>query len=459
MRIAWIAGPALLALPLVLNAPPGLPPEAWRAAGLALFMAAWWLTEPVPLAVTALFPLAFAPLLGLADLAAVAASYANPLVFLFLGGFLLARAIEDWGLHRRIATALLARAGTSPGAILAALMGAAAFLSLWISNTASAMVMAPIAGSVAAAVADRPRFATALMLGVAYAATIGGMGSLIGTPPNAVFAAYLGSAHGVQIGFAQWALVGIPVAAVLLAAAWLVLARLTPGLGAGPVPAPPRAAARPLGPGARRVGLIAGLTALAWIARPLLDRLLPGLALSDAGIAVLAAIVLFLAPSGEGSRRLLSGDSLRQIRWDVLILFGGGLALAQILEGTGLAEWIGAQTLAAGTLPGLVTILAAATVIVLVGELASNTAMAAIFLPIGGAAALTLGIDPVLFLLPIALAASVGFMLPVATPPNAIVLSHPSVNRAAMLRAGAPLDAIGVLLAVGLSSLIAPLVF
>ncbi len=453
-----LAGGALLAAPLVLPAPEGIPAPAWRAAGLGLAMALLWVTEALPLAATALLPLAAAPLLGISGLDAVAPAYSHPLIVLFLGGFLLAKAIEKCGLHRRLAFSLLGLAGQGPGRVLGAVMLTTAFLSLWISNTASAMVVAPIAAAIAASQEARPQFATALMLGVAFAATIGGMGSLIGTPPNAIFAAHVSATYGVEVGFAQWAAIGVPVAVVLLALAWLVLARLSPGLPAGALTVSFGQRLAPASAAERRVALIAGLTALAWISRPLLQWLFPGLALTDAGIAMLAALALFAVPDGAG-HRLLDWDTAATLRWDVLILFGGGLALAGILERTGLAAWIGTGVTGLAHLPQIVLSLVIAALIVYIGELASNTAMAAIFLPVAGAAAAVLGVDPVIFMLPVALAASVGFMLPVATPPNAIVFSNPAVTRANMLRAGALLDVVGILVAVGVSSALGGLFF
>ncbi len=450
-----LAGLVLIGLPLVLPAPDGVPDTAWIAAGLALAMALWWLTEALPLAATALLPLAAAPLVGLADFKTVAGAYSHPLIFLFLGGFLLARAIESSGLHRRLAGALLGLAGESPGRSLAAIMVATAFLSLWISNTASAMVVTPIAAAVATTQAQAPRFGTALMLGVAFSATIGGMGSLIGTPPNALFAAHVSAQYGVDVGFAQWAAVGIPVSLLLLGVAWLVLARLTPGLGGATLTAGFEQDLSPMRPAERRVAWVGGLTALAWIARPWLDAVLP---LSDSGIAMIAAMALFLLPDGQDGR-LLDWGQAKGLRWDVLILFGGGLALAALLESSGLAAWIGARVDLLHGLPQILLVTLIATLIVYVGELASNTAMAAIFLPIAGAAAVSMDLDPVVFLLPVALAASIGFMLPVATPPNAIVFATPAVDRSAMLRAGAPLDIVGIVIAIAISSVLAPLVF
>lgn len=450
-----LAGLGVLAMPLALPTPAGLPETAWLATGLALAMALWWLTEALPLAATALLPLAIAPLIGLADFSTVADAYSHPLIFLFLGGFLLARAIESSGLHRRLAGALLGMAGQSPGRNLAAIMGATAFLSLWISNTASAMVVTPIAAAVATTQAQAPRFGTALMLGVAFAATIGGMGSLIGTPPNALFAAHVSAHYGIDVGFAQWAAVGIPVSLILLGMAWLVLARLTPGLGSAPLTGGFQRDHSPMSRAERRVALVGGLTALAWIARPWLDTVVP---LTDAGIAMIAALALFLLSDGKDGR-LLDWDRAKGVRWDVLILFGGGLALATLLESSGLATWIGARVDLLHNLPQILLVSLIAALIVYVGELASNTAMAAIFLPIAGAAAVSMGLDPVVFLLPVALASSIGFMLPVATPPNAIVFATPAVDRGAMLRAGAPLDVIGIVIAITLSSVLAPMVF
>ena len=455
---AIIAGLLLLVAPVLLPAPSGIPGPAWLASGLALTMALWWLTEALPLPATALLPLAVAPLLGIADLGEIAVSFGHPLIILFLGGFLLAKAIEKSGLHRRLAFSLLGIAGKRPDRILAAIMLTTAFLSLWISNTASAMVVAPIAAAIAASQTERPEFGTALMLGVAFSATIGGMGSLIGTPPNAIFAAHLSTAYGIEVGFAQWAAVGVPTAITLLALAWLVLARLSPRLRPGNLTILTSGRLKKMRISERRVGVVAGLTALAWIFRPMLEALFPTLELTDAGIAMLATIALFLIPGGDGER-LLDWNTAATLRWDVLILFGGGLALAGILDQTGLAAWIGAKIETLNYLPELLLLLIIATLIVFIGELASNTAMAAIFLPIAGAVAASLNIDPVTFMLPVALSASIGFMLPVATPPNAIIFVSPSVKRGDMLRAGLPLDVAGILISVGMGSILASVFF
>lgn len=453
-----ILGLSLMLVPLLWPAPQAMPETAWLASGLALTMALWWLTEALPLAVTALLPLAVAPLLEIAALDDLGQSYSHPLIILFFGGFLLAKAIEKSGLHRRIAHGLLGLAGDSPGRVLGAIMLTTAFLSLWISNTASAMVVAPIAAAIAGSQKDRPDLGCALMLGVAFSATIGGMGSLIGTPPNAIFAAHVREAYGVEVGFAQWAAIGIPVAATLLVIAWGFLAKVFPGIRGGKLSVSFSERLGTMSIAERRVGLIAGMTALAWIFRPSLDLLLPSISLTDAGIAIAAAVTLFLVPGKKGES-LLDWKTASTLRWDVLILFGGGLALASILEGSGLAAWIGAFVQRLESLPSMALVIILAAAIIYIGELASNTAMAAIFLPIAGAAATSMGADPVLFMLPVAFSASIGFMLPVATPPNAIVFSNPAVSRKDMLRAGAPLDLIGMLVAVAGSMVLGPLLF
>jgi solute carrier family 13 (sodium-dependent dicarboxylate transporter), member 2/3/5 len=457
-RLIIVAGLVLLLTPLVLPAPAGMTDRAWLASGLAVVMALWWLTEALPLAVTALLPLAAAPVLGLLKIDEVSLAYSDPLVILFLGGFLIAKAIEKSGLHRRLANTLLGLAGTDPHRVLAAVMASTAFLSLWISNTASAMVVAPIAAAIASSQGTRPGFGTALMLGVAFAATIGGMGSLIGTPPNAIFAAHVRATYGIDVGFAQWAAVGIPVSTILLLAAWLTLSRFSPRMSGEALTGCIGYRNVTMRTAEIRVALIAGITALAWLTRPFIEWMFPVINLSDAGIAMIAALALFMTPDGKGDQ-LLDWETAASLRWDVLVLFGGGLALADILQKSGLAEWIGANVDMISHLPELLILLIIAALIVYVGELASNTAMAAIFLPIAGAMATTIGTDPVTFMLPVALAASIGFMLPVATPPNAIVFANQSVTRRDMLRAGAPLDVIALIIAVLGSRMLGPLFF
>ncbi len=470
-----ILGPVLFLILVNVAPSDNLGPEGIAVAAVAVWMAIWWMTEAVPLAVTALLPLVLFPLVGVNTIGNTSKSYAHPLIFLFLGGFILARAMEEWSLHKRLAFFVLRIGGSRPTAIIGSLMLATAFLSLWISNTATTMVMLPIAQALVVtmqmngSVMDEKQkvdFGAALMLGVAFAATIGGIGSLIGTPPNALFAGYMRETHGVEIGFAQWMLLGVPIVIVLLPLTWLMLTRLVFRIaGSGDngrhrdifehleIPGP-------MGRGEKMVAALMLTVAALWILRPLIQHLLPGLGLSDAGIAITAAVLLFVIPLDfKGGERLLGWQAAVKIRWDVLILFGGGLALAGAIADSGLAAWIGSTASILKGLPVVGLILIVAVIIVYLGELASNTAMAAIFLPIAGATAIGLGEDPMLLALPVVLAASLGFMLPVATPPNAIVFGSGAVTAAQMLRAGALLDVIGIIVVMAIGLTLGPVIF
>ena len=473
-RIGLLAGPAL-ALALALMPPPeGLSQQGWTVAAVVALMAVWWMTEAIPLAATALLPLIVFPLLQVSPLETAARSYAHPLIFLFLGGFLLARAMERWRLSHRLARRVMRLGGAKPDAVIASLMATTAFLSMWVSNTAATMVMLPIGLSMAgalraqveqAAAGEGAKIAATAMLAIAFSATIGGMGTLIGTPPNALFAGFMQQTYGVEIGFAQWMMVGIPAVLVLLPITWLILTRvafpLTPDarqveLG----PAGELDAIGAMGRPEKLVALIMLMAAAAWLSRPLIASLWPGIGLSDAGIALTAALALFLLPADwRRGEFLLSWNDARTISWDVLILFGGGLALAQAINDTGLAAWIGESLKALDHLPRPVLLLLVMAIIVALGELASNTAMAAIFLPVAGAAAAGLGDAPLALAMPVALAASLGFMLPVATPPNAIVFGSGALRIGQMLRAGVLLDVLSVLAVAALVVTLGPLVF
>lgn len=452
------AGPAALLAIMLAPQPAGVSPQAWAVAAVGALMAIWWMTEAVPLATTALLPVLMFPMLGVMDIRDAATSYAHPLIFLFLGGFMLARAMERWQLHRRIALHVMRFGGDSLNALIFSVMCATAFLSMWVSNTATAMMMLPIGQSIVTVVVaqsdpdrqtDLNRFSAALMLGIAYAATIGGMGTLIGTPPNALFAGFMSETYAVSIGFSQWMMIGVPIVVVLLPVAWLVLTRLVFRFS---IPQEQmqnvllKDEAEALGPMSREemlVGLVMTMTAACWVFRPLITKLYPGLALSDAGIAVLAATMLFIIPADWSKGRfLLTWNDAAKLRWDVLILFGGGLALAAAMTQSGLVNVIARALPVLGTLPIFWLVLIVMVVVVLLGELASNTAMAAIFLPISGAFAISMGADPLMLTLPVVVAASLGFMLPVATPPNAIIFGSGAVTAQQMLRAGAILDVV-----------------
>ena len=461
--IGLAAGFAFLAFALLLPPPEAMPPAAWRVAGVAVLMAIWWVTEALPVPVTALVPVAAFPLLGIAPIGDAAAPYANPLIFLFLGGFMIALGLERWNLHRRIALNILARFGARPSALVAGFLVATASLSMWVSNTSTAVMMLPVGLSVIGLLhrdgvaplspeEDR-NFAVALLLGIAYGASIGGLGTLIGTPPNALLAAYMAKTYGVSVGFGQWMALGVPLVMVMLPLAWLVLTRLafpvggTAIKGADRVIADERDALGPMSRQEKRVAVVFGATAALWIARPAINAVVPELSLSDPVIALLGAFALFTTPSDlRRGEFLLNWEWARRLPWDVLILFGGGLSLASAIGESGLAQWIG-HVMTGGTgWPLFAIVLLVTAVVVFLTEITSNTATAAVFLPLAGAFALSIAVDPFVLTVPVALAASCAFMMPVATPPNAIVFGSGKVTVPQMVRAGILLNLAAIFL-------------
>jgi sodium-dependent dicarboxylate transporter 2/3/5 len=418
-----------------------------------------------------MLPLAAGPLLGVADVETAGHGYGSSTIFLILGGCFLALALERWNLHRRIAYLIMTRAGSSASGLVLGVMTATAFVSMWVSNTSTTLMMLPVAASLASLVVpdhdrstvDRRHFSTAVVLGVAYAATIGGLGTLIGTPTNALAAAFLQQNLGLRIGFAEWLLFGMPCVVVLLPLAWWALVRVT-----HPFRIPDIGAARELlraeherlgalSTPERRVTLIGLAAAAAWIASPWL-RTLPGFGgLSDMGIAMLAALALYLVPAGGGhTGQLLAGSDFRRVPWDMLFLFGGGLALAALIESSGLSRNIGA--LLAGFAGWPAVALTAVVVLVLVfwTELCSNVATAATFMPVLAAMAATTGIPVLQLIVPAAVAASCGFMLPVGTAPNAIVYGSGRVGLRDMMRAGVLVDILAVVVVVLVATVAVP---
>jgi len=427
---AWIGlflGPLLLGACLLTDPPAGLSETAWRTVGMAAMMAVWWSTEAVPIPATSLLPVLLIPLLGIDSLAKATAPYANPTIFLFLGGFLLGLAMQRWNLHKRIALATLLAVGNQPSRQIAGFMIATAFISMWVSNTATSIMMLPIGLSVIGLLTEgsareqSERFATALLLGIAYAASVGGIATLIGTPPNALLAAFLRENHDVHIGFGQWMLLGVPVTAGMLLFTWWWLTRGGFRLSGGDSRSMLQQEMAALGPMSRQeklVALIFTLAALAWIFQPLLAEPLPGL--NDTSIAIGAALLLFLIPANVKERTfLLDWQTANKLPWGVLLLFGGGLSLAGVIGASGLAEWIAQSLGGLDMLPLILMIGLVALVITFLTEITSNTATAAAFLPLLGALAVAQGLPPQMLAIPAAIAASCAFMMPVATPPGA----------------------------------------
>jgi sodium-dependent dicarboxylate transporter 2/3/5 len=455
-----------------------MPPEAARVAGVAGWMGAWWITEVVPLAATSLLPIVLFPALSVRTTAEAAAPYANELIFLFLSGFLLATALERWNSHQRIAYRLIQLIGTGTRRVILGIMVATAFLSMWMSNTATAAMMLPIALAIGSLFGgdDAGRQARrALLLGVGFAATLGGMGTLIGTPPNLILAGAIRELTGVPLDFGRFMLLGVPVTLILVPATWALLVF---GLyrNAGPLAdsaasliAERRRALGPIPGGEALVLTVFTLTATSWIMRepkelgaivvPGLTSLIPGA--SDATIGLAAAVLLFTlrGRARDGSRRpLLLWEEACRIPWDVLLLFGGGLSLAAAMESSDLSAWIGERLVGLRGLPLPLLILSVAAVIVLLSEFASNTAVAAMMMPLAAALADGLGQPPALLILIAGFSASLGFALPIATPPNAIVFGSGQIPIRHMIRAGLLLDLMGVLVVTALLSALAPVV-
>ncbi len=461
----WLGLGAALALQLV-PVPEGLTREAWIVVSLAALMAVWWATEAIPIPVTALLPLVILPLSGALPMAETASHYAEPTVFLFLGGFIIAMAIERWRLHARIALNIAVRFGAHPGALMLGFMAAAAALSMWISNTATTIMLAPIAIRVAMDAEDDgaagPGYAPALLLGLAYAASIGGMGTPVGTPTNLLVMGWLAD-NGAPISFAQWVLVGTPLTWAMIPLAWLALSRrVKTGPDASAAADTVRAHLDALGPMTapeRRVLIAFGCVAAAWMLRPLLNQI-PGLSLlSDTGVAIIGAVAMFLIPAGDRSgARLLDWETAVRLPWGVILLFGGGLALAYSIEATGLAAWLGGVMGVAGGWPLILLVGALVTLVLFATELMSNVATVSALLPVFGALSIASGADPALIAVPVGMAASCAFMLPVATPPNAVVFASGRVTVAQMIRAGFALDIIAIPVITLMMLVLAPLV-
>lgn len=474
-RTIWmaLAGIALFFGMLALPAPEGMSPAAWRTAAIALLMVFWWVTEAVPVAMTALLPLVLFPLLGIAAVEGVARPYGDSIIFLFLGGLLLGLAMQKWDLHRRIALRIVSWVGTRPANLVLGFMAATAFISMWVSNTATAAMMLPVSLSLAALLVGDPApgrgvsrgrtdFALALMLGVAFAASIGGMATLVGTPPNALLAGFMAQHYHVAIGFAEWMAVGVPVASLLLLGAWVILTRIVFRVPSeAPAGLPERLAAEvaglaPMTPPEKRVGLIFLAAAAAWLFRPMLVDYVPGL--SDATIAVAAGLLLFLVPSGRGGF-LMDWATASRLPWEVLVLFGGGLSLAAGITATGLSSWMGDALTALDTLPKVVLVLGMILAAVAFTEVASNTATAAAFLPVVASVSDGLELNPFMLTVPVVLAASCGFMMPVSTPPNALFYGSGYFTVAQMARAGFLIDVSGTALILAAAYTLIPLVF
>ncbi len=475
--IARMAGPVLFALVLAFG-PGDLSSDARKTLGVTAWIITWLITEAVPIVATSLLPIVLFPLLGIASSRDAAAPYGNDLVFLFMAGFFIATALEHWQSHVRVAYKLVLAVGLTGKRAVLGIMLATGFISMWISNTATAAMMYPIAMAVGALFAQTPdgdKTRTALMLGVAYAATLGGNATMIGSPPNLVTVGAMKELIGVSISFAQFMAIGLPITLILLPVCWVILvfvcfrSKADLGANASDMLRTRLAALGPIRGGEARVLMIFGGTALAWFLRERKEFgsfTVPGLVdlfpkISDTAIGVTAAVLMFLVTgtTKDGQRRpLLTWTEARTIPWDVLLFFGGGLSLADAIEKQGLTTWMAGGLSGLAGMPVFVIYLGLAVTVLILSELASNLAVAAMMMPITVAIAQSLGQPPQVLMLVAGFAASTGFMLPVATPPNAIVFGSGQITVKQMAKAGFLLDLLSVVVVVAVISLIAPLV-
>ncbi len=449
--IGFVIGLLLFASVFIFEPPVGMSPEAWKCFGLTSLMATWWATEAIPIPATSFLPMIMIPALDLGTMSEALAPYANTTIYLFLGGFILGLAMEKWNLHRRIALNIINVVGYRGRYQIAGFMGATAFLSMWVSNSATAIMMMPIALSVITMVVDEndpnhKRFAVSLLLAIAYGASIGGMATLIGTAPNALLRAFLEDYYKVHIGFGQWMILGIPVSIAMLLVTWVWLCRKRFYLNSESSAKIIKEEIEKLGKwnlGEKYIAIVFTLTAISWVFEPILDDYIPFI--NDSFLAMFSALTLFVLPVNIRKREfVMDWGTTSNLPWGTLILFGGGLALAAVISSSGLADWISIMLSGIKDIPFIITTFIIVTIIIFLTEVTSNTATTAAFLPLLGALASTQGIPPQLFAIPATVAASCAFMMPVATPPNTVVFSTGKVPISAMMRAGLVLNIAGM---------------
>ncbi len=488
-KIGFFLGPALFILMLLIPVPEGMKPAAWKVAAVTVLMATWWISEAIPIPATSLLPIALFPLLGVMKSNAATAPYANHLIYLFMGGFFIAVTMERWNLHRRVAIHTIRAVGTSPAKMTLGFMIATAFLSMWVSNTATTMMMVPIGLAVVQQAtgfdADALRthasekgnqsinFGKGLMLGIAYAASMGGVATIIGTPPNTVMVGMVEKMFGVQIGFAQWMMFGVPLSVIMISISWLLLTKILFSTGnmelAGGRAIIDRELEKlgPMKKEEKRIVITGCFVAGFWLARGFLKKavlvkaVMPHFGMvADATIGILGALLLFCIPSDfKKGEFLLDWKTAVKIPWDVILLFGGGLAIANGFAKTGLAAYIAAQL---GALEGasiLVFVGAVVVITIFLTEITSNTATATLLVPIMGAAAIAMGVHPFATIVGACVAASFAFMLPVATPPNAVIFGSGCVTIKQMASAGLWLNIIGAVLITAFTTYLLPVLW
>ncbi|GGG28110.1 sodium-dependent dicarboxylate transporter SdcS [Christiangramia forsetii] len=436
-----------------------MPEAAFDVLCVTILMAVWWVTEAIPISVTALIPIILFPLTGALDIETTTAAFGHKYVFLYLGGFMLAVAIEKWNLHRRIALSIINIIGTNIKLIILGFMVATAFLSMWISNTATSVMMLPIGTAIISQLKDNPNtrhnenkvFGKALMLAIAYSASIGGIATLIGTPPNLVLAGIVEELYGIEISFTKWIILGFPISVLLLFICWKYLTTKAFKFTHHEFPGGKKEIERLLNElgkistQEKRVLVVFGLTAFCWISRSfLIQPFLPFI--DDTIIAMSAAVCLFLIPSGKSGRKLINWEQAVKIPWGIILLFGGGMALAKGFGDSGLAVWIGGQLTNLENLPLFLLVLVLIAAVNFLTEVTSNLATTAMLLPILASMAVALNLHPYFLMVGATLAASCAFMLPVATPPNAVVFGSGYLHIPDMIKTGIFMNILSIII-------------
>ncbi|MDQ3015459.1 MAG: DASS family sodium-coupled anion symporter [Bacteroidota bacterium] len=446
-NIGFWAGPVAFLLIYYFLHPASMPVQAVTVFAITAWISVWWVTEAIPLPATSLLPIILFPIMGILKLSDTTASYADPIVFLYIGGFLIAIAIEKTGLHKRIALHIIRSMGTSLSMIVLGFMVSTAFISMWISNTATAIMMLPIGMAIITATTSGDRkeqdhFRKALMLGIAYAASIGGLGTIIGTPPNLVFAGVMRDMYQTDLSFVKWFSIGFPITIILLCASWWYLVRIgfplkNARLAGGRAELDQRLSLTDrMSSGEKIVSVVFLTVAIAWIIRSfVLQKLIPGM--DDTIIAMIGGVVLFLLPAGnkDGSR-LLQWEDANKLPWGIVLLFGGGLALAEAFQASGLAQWIGQNMTGLAGVGVFTIILIVVAMVNFLTEFTSNLATVTMILPVLVPVAISAGVPPHMLMVAATLAASCGFMMPAGTPPNAIAFGSGYLSIWDMVKSG-----------------------
>ncbi|ARK31820.1 SLC13 family permease [Halalkalibacter krulwichiae] len=466
-KVGLLLGPLLFLAVVFFFFPEGLSYEGRMVLATTLWVATWWITEAIPIPATSLLPIILLPITGALDGDTVTASYGNPIIFLFLGGFMIALAMEKWNLHKRIALNIISVIGTSPSKIVFGFMAATGFLSMWVSNTAAVMMMIPIGTAITYQVGQalknnndhlakeaEEKFSKVLIFSIGYAGTIGGLGTLIGTPPNIILAATVQELFGVQISFASWLFFAFPIVVILLISSWLYLTKVAHPIKLKELPGGKllidneKAKLGKMSFEEAAVLAVFTFAAFMWITRTFLWEgqimTIPGL--NDTMIAIMAAVLLFLIPALSKGGRILDWNVAKDVPWGILLLFGGGLAIAAGFRQSGLADWIGSQLTVLEGIHFVLIIIFTTTLVLFLTEITSNTATATMILPVLAALALAINVHPFALMVPAALAANCAFMLPVGTPPNAIIFATGKIKIIEMVKNGFWINILSIIL-------------